>query len=31
MNTVSIIIQIILALGFLMFGALKPGSKQMVV
>lgn len=30
MNMVSIIIQIILALGFLMFGASKLGSKQMV-
>lgn len=30
MNMVSIIIQIILALGFLMFGAMKLGSKQMV-
>ncbi|MDF2646985.1 MAG: hypothetical protein K0Q73_2790 [Paenibacillus sp.] len=30
MNMVSIIIQIILALGFLMFGAAKLGSKQMV-
>ncbi|MDQ0873412.1 putative oxidoreductase [Paenibacillus sp. V4I3] len=30
MNTAVIIIQIILALGFLMFGAMKFGSKQMV-
>lgn len=30
MNTVAIIIQIVLALGFLMFGAMKLGSKQMV-